>query len=363
MTLCKLLQMVLAWEANMTVAQRKTLTTLYSKPNLKLSDEINIKMMQLITKSKALGTVNSYATVINKWKTFCDGNQFQKSPARPEHVARFISSLAVKQESLSTFLKLSPALTFYHEAHGFTTTPAVSEPFIRLLLTGAKREASERKCKVKKADIVSSEVVHEIIDKVLWKHGVGTVGTDPNLADWRTVVRLYTYYKSFCRFDCYSQLTLSDIDFTEDYVQITFVRAKNNQFYSGSYCLLSNLPDSPYCPRLVFKSYFSVMKFTGTGVEYLNCRILNSRILSAKPTEKLSYTSSLESSKKLLASMGLEGNFSEKSFKSSGVSEAIEKEVPLIDVQRHGRWKSLETPLIYDSRSKRRRLAVSKVVI
>jgi hypothetical protein len=183
------------------------------------------------------------------------------------------------------------------------------------------------------------------------------------LANWRTVVRLYSYYKCFCRFDFYSQLTLSDILLEHDHGQITFNRAKKDQFYSGSYCLLSNLPNSPYCPRLVFKSYFSVMNFTGVGVEYLNCRVLNSKKLRAKPTEKLSYSTSLETSKKLLSSLGLEGNFTEKSFKSSGVSEAIEKDVDLIDVQMHGRWKSLETPLIYTNRSKRRRLAVSNIVI
>ena len=87
-------------------------------------------------------------------------------------------------------------------------------------------------------------------------------------------------------------------------------------------------------------------------VEYLNCRILKSKGFRAKPTEKLSYTSSLESSKKLLASLGLEGNFTEKTFKSSGVSEAVEKNVPLIDIQLHGRWKSLETPLIYTNKVK-----------
>ena len=105
------------------------------------------------------------------------------------------------------------------------------------------------------------------------------------------------------------------------------------------------------------------MNFTGVGVEYLNCRVLNSKKLRAKPTEKLSYSTSLETSKKLLSSLGLEGNFTEKSFKSSGVSEAIEKDVDLIDVQMHGRWKSLETPLIYTNRSKWRRLAVSNIVI
>ena len=71
------------------------------------------------------------------------------------------------------------------------------------------------------------------------------------------------------------------------------------------------------------------MGFMGVDTEFLNCRILNSKVLKSKPTEKLSYTSSLENSKKLLSSLGLEGLVMEKSFKSSGVSDAIEKDVPI----------------------------------
>ena len=105
------------------------------------------------------------------------------------------------------------------------------------------------------------------------------------------------------------------------------------------------------------------MQFTGKKTEFLNCRILTSKNTKAKPKEQLSYTSSLETSKKLMNYLGMQGNFSEKSFKSSGVTEAVEKNVPLIDIQLHGRWKSLETPLIYTNRSKKRRLEVSKSVI
>ena len=79
--------------------------------------------------------------------------------------------------------------------------------------------------------------------------------------------------------------------------------------------------------------------------------------------EKLCYSNSCRDTKSVLLSIGIRGNFTEKSFKVGGVSLAIDNNVPLIDVQSHGRWKSLETPLIYTEKSKRRRLEVSKVVV
>ena len=50
----------------LSVFQRKTLPILYFKPNLKNPDEINVKMMQLFTKAKAIGTVKTCSSVINK---------------------------------------------------------------------------------------------------------------------------------------------------------------------------------------------------------------------------------------------------------------------------------------------------------
>ena len=48
----------------------------------------------------------------------------------------------------------------------------------------------------------------------------------------------------------------------DDSVTIFFTKAKNDQFYAGSSCSLAVLgPDHFMCPKLMFESYFSVMKF------------------------------------------------------------------------------------------------------
>ena len=318
----------------------------------------------LITIFQAPNTLGSYAGIIKKWKTFCEGKGFVACPADVKHLSEFIAQLSLDNAPLSTFSKLAPALVFYHQANRIQEPLAINDSFVKLLVEGAKREAAKRKPPTKKAPSLTQQEIHSIIDQTLWKDGPGVIGASPDLLTWRTVVRLYTCYKCFCRWSCYQQLTPNDVTFHADHVSIEFRYAKNDQFYSGSFSFLSVIPGSPYCPGLIFSSYITVMKFSrDLSVEFLNCRVLRSKeIYRAKPSEKLSYSNSSKDTKTLLASLGLHGNYSEKSFKVSGVSRAIDNNVPLIDVQAHGRWKSLETPLIYTQKSLKRKLGVSNVV-
>ena len=184
------------------------------------------------------------------------------------------------------------------------------------MLEGAKREAAKNKPPTKKAQSLTQQEIHSIIDKTIWKHGNGIIGPDPDLIMWRTVVRLYTYYKTFCRWDGFQQLTTENITFHEDHVSIEFKRSKNDQFYSGTYSLLAVLPGSPYCPKLIYSTYFTVMNFKCSGIENLNCRILKTKtVVRPKPKEKLCYSNSARDTKQLLFSIGFVGKYSEKSFK------------------------------------------------
>ena len=88
--------------------------------------------------------------------------------------------------------------------------------------------------------------------------------------------------------------------------------------------------------------------------ELLNCR-LNYNGTKSRPKLKLSYSQSLKDTKELLSKFGCEGNFSEKSFKSSAVTIMLDKGVPLVDVQVYGRWNSESTPLAYHNSSVLRR--------
>ena len=145
---------------------------------------------------------------------------------------------------------------------------------------------------------------------------------------------------------------------------INFMSAKNDQMYKGSMCMHAYQPGDLLCPNLVFTTYFNLMKFQPKDtLAFLNCRIRTYRgLTTSKPGELLSYTTSLSDTKKFLHGKGLVGSFSEKSLKASGVSTALDNDVPLADLMCFGRWRSLETPLHYHSSSKKRKMAISNII-
>ena len=272
----------------------------------------------------------------------------------------FICFLAEKEASLADFCKVTPALTFLHHSQGHSSEPTVKDSYVQLLLSGGKREAAARKSRPKKATCLSKPEIYRIVTG-LWPGGINVLDPAVDLISWRTTVKIYTMYRSWCWWDGYSRLTSEDIIIEDDSVTISFVRAKNDQYYSGTSCLLPILGhNNVMCPKLIYETYFQVMNFTKSPGELLNCRIANrDGIQKAKPQEKLSYTTSMENSKSLLGKFGLQGMYSEKSFKVAGVSEAFNQGISVEDAMFHGRWRSLETPGIYCHQSKKKRLDIS----
>ena len=318
---------------------------------------------RLIGRCKAKNTLKTYDTLIKKFETFANENGIEVNPACSQIVGNFICHLADNKASLSEFLKLGPALVLLHESQGHDSLPSVRKPYIKLLLAGARREAAARKQTTVKAACLTKAQIHKVINHV-WPKGPGVIDYNINLIDWRTVMKVYTMYKTWCQFDCYSHLTSDHVIIEDDAVTILFPKAKNDQMYAGTVTLLSVLGDNhPRCPKLMFKTYFQVMKFQSHETNYLNCRIaVRKNVQISKPKEKLSYTTSLENSRAILAKLNIEGKFSEKSFKVAGVSEAFNQNISLEDAMYHGRWRCIDTPAIYCHRSRAKRLKVSKYV-
>ena len=273
--------------------------------------------------------------------------------------------LADSDVSLSIINRVSPALTLLHEYQNHSTAAAIQSPFVQLLLSGAKREAAERRSPVKKAQVLTQAQIHTLVD-LLWKKGVGVIDESLKLSTWRAIVRIYTMYKTLCRNDCYGELLCSALLIDEDHVQLTFARAKNDQFYEGSISILAVTPNQPaYCPKLIYSKYFEVMSFRGSGIEYLNCRLRYSKTNGLVPIANLSlaYTSSLAESRELCLSQGFEGRFSEKSYKVAGVTVGFDAGLSSEQMMTHGRWKSSATPNVYYAQNKKKKMEISLKIV
>ena len=318
-----------------------------------------VEMMQdLISSCKADGTIKQYLPIVKDWKQFAGRRGFNTRPATTEGLSRFIARKSIDEKSLAFFNNLSPALVYDHESNNLPGEPPVCKPFVKNLIAGAKRKAAKNKEPTRKADCISKNQIHQIIKSVFYD------SKNLNWIDCRTAMKIFVMYKTFCRFDCYSQLTTDAIKISSDCVEIVFRRAKNDQFYSGSNTYLAAIPNSDFCPVKIFKRFFAIFNFHKEKPAFLNCRIRTVKgVSSAIQDKQLSYTTSLENSKALLQKLNILGQFSEKTFKVAGVSEASNQHVSLEDISSFGRWKNIETPRFYMDQSKKRRMEVSTVVV
>ena len=309
---------------------------------------------RLLLKSKAKGTLRNYGRMIAKLEKFAEDKKFNLDPVSVECAGAFVCHLADIKTSYAEVCKVSPALTVLHSCQGHKTMPSVKQAYIKLLIEGAKREAAARRRKTLKADSISKTQMCMIVENILFAE-------KPNPIEVRTAMRWYVMYRTWCRWDGYAELKSENVTIDNEAVTMYFVRAKNDQYYSGTTCTLQIMGDENIlCPRRVLLRYYSVLGYSGKGDEYLNCRIAwRKGKLIPKFKEKLGYTTSLENTKTLMNKFHITGRFSEKSLKVSGVSEAFNQGITVEDAMFHGRWRNPKTPGIYCNSSKKKRMKMS----
>ena len=261
---------------------------------------------------------------------------------------------------ITVFKTMKSAFPFYYAARNESSLPVTQLPFVKLLLEGASRDAAKKRGPTKKAATLSEDETKDMLRSTFWPVGT-TVSPNTSLKDWRTGVKLFTFYATVCRWDCFMKLSPASFTFNEDHVIIVYDSAKNDLYYSGSTSVIAYNQGSLLCPYLIYKTYFQMMGFEGLSSEKLNCRLKP----NGKPNKKLplSYGASLKDTKELLARHGHEAGFSEKSLKSTGVTTLLDKGTSLSDVQIFGRWKSEQTPLFYHNSSINRRIHVSRKLL
>ena len=349
--------MPLAWEARLTKKESAAFKTLYGEAAL--SEKTSVQLFRLILGSRAAGTVSSYTASINRWVVFAKKNNFRQFPPDPLNFSLYITDLSERRASFSTFKMIKASFPWFYAARNCEETCITKSKFVALALDGAMRKAAAERGPVKKAATFNEADVRAFLQLVFWpKQSINF--PNPSLSDWRTGVRLFCYYMTLCRWDCYSHLTKGSVKFHRDHLVVSFPTRKNDKLYEGTSSVLKYKLGDPLCPSLIFRSYFEVMKFK-TAEDILNCRLTrNGR--SSRPDTKLSYSQSLKDSKTIMKRFGV-SNISEKSFKASGVTTLLDRKTSLSDVQVYGGWRSEQTPLFYFNSSINRRKEISGLLL
>ena len=346
-----------AWEARLDPKEIAAFRTLYG--DARISEKIYADLFRLMLQSKAKGTISCYIASINRWTVFAKKNSYREFPPDPLHFSLYVTDLSERKASFSTFKMIKASFPFYYAMKNSEETCVTKLKFVALAIDGAMRKAAKQRGPVKKAPTFQESDVRDLFQLIFWPKQ-STNFPNPSLKDWRTGVRLYCYFKSLCRWDCYSHLTRSSIKFAKDHLVINFPTRKNDKLYEGTNCVMKYKPGDVLCPRLIFQTYFEVMKFK-SGDDILNCRLTRNG-QTARPGAKLSYGQSLLDSKEIMKRYGIV-NFSEKSFKASGVTALLDKKTSLTDVQVYGGWRSEQTPLYYHNSSICRKKEISALLL
>ena len=289
--------------------------------------------------------MKAYNSVVEDFKNFCSKKGYTFYDITEQSVIHFIFHLQQEKVSFAYMQKVKPALSLHLELGNKSSRVFTNR--VDTILKGAKNLSAKNRPVTKKADPFPLLVL-----KTLVAIYIAPFQADPMLIqaeEFRAIFRAMIQYFTFCRFDCFAHLQEKHFTKKEGVIDIYFPTAKNDQLHNGNVStLIAN--NSYFCPVKITAMYFQRfgLKFS-TGDKYVNFRIkkTNGQVV-AKPYEKLSYSTAIASTRKLLRKHGFNADkISEKSPKMEGVSQTLNAGASLEEVMWLGRWRSINTPNHY----------------
>ena len=164
------------------------------------------------------------------------------------------------------------------------------------------------------------------------------------LSEMRSFVMCLFCYYTLARFDCATNVKLSNIEYKMDYFKITIPFSKTDQSGSGQTVYLVRQPI--YDPFMIFCEY---LQFISDEPEmYLFPSLKKIRGEWKFDNRKLSYSTAYANFKSLLQKFGLDSTgFSLHSPRIGGTTDAFQKETPAHIIDKRGRWKNPNTKFTY----------------
>jgi integrase len=188
-----------------------------------------------------------------------------------------------------------------------------------------------------------------------------------SVSDIRNTTIIVIAYYALLRFDELCKVRCNDLEFFEEYVEISIKRSKADQLRQGDTVLIARLGGT-YCPVRLLEKYAELSgryAISDSLDVYLFRRCISKgrNIVLTDKDISLTYGCVRELVKNKAVQIGLNpSQFSTHSMRSGGATAAANSEVAERALQRHGRWACSSSKDGYVKDKLQTRLSVSKAI-
>ena len=296
-------------------------------PSLK---ELAIFLPRIVMQGKAPATVKKYSGAFGRWKKWASARQeVHTLPAKPIHVALYLSYLAQSAKTPAPLEEAVNALSWVHKMA--TVEDITTHPLVIQVLAGAKRIFAH---KTTKKEPLRPDQLQLLVNRF---------GSESaSLADVRALTFCLLGFAGFLRYDELSKLRLCDISIYESHMELFIESSKTDQLRQGAVVVIARTGNS-LCPVAMLERYVRMSAITlGESDGFLFRGIVQTK-MGSKLRDKggLSYTTVREAVLERLEAIGLDKKlYGLHSLRAGGASAAANAGVPDRMFKRHGRWRS-----------------------
>ena len=230
--------------------------------------------------------------------------------------------------AFSTLPTILSSISHFH-CRSYFSSPTISRSVTRAL-AGAKRIFG------------SPSTPRRIITKsMLASLFTLTLRPDTSFIVVRTVWRIFMEFYGLLRFSEVSNLTFSDISWTDVGFDIFISKSKTDQTRKGFWVAIASQPSSPACPVAFTRKYLSLLPY--------NSGFIMPSVTNSVPdsTSLLKYNTALRDLRSVLRLIGIDPQgYGEHSGRRGGTTAAANKGATLDELMIQGRWRSESMPTL-----------------
>ena len=230
-------------------------------PKLK---ELSELLPTVVLRGRAPSTVKKYSGAFLRWKSWTTQKfEYQAYlPAKPLHVALYLTYLIRKSSTSAPVEEASNAISWAHQVA--VLEDPTQHQLIKQIVAGAKRILAHR---TNKKEPITPEILAKHVNKF--------TGENADLDDIRIVAICLMSFAGFLRYNEVSALKESDLHIYSDHMEIFIEARKMDQYRDGAWVVIART-QTKTCPVHMMERYTKLANITGSPDLHLFCGIVSS---------------------------------------------------------------------------------------